>query len=388
MTPFRRAAGGDSSPLPGCHDWSRLQEDLALSVPAALASGQDLTVAVLELDHAGSRRRRSPAASGTGGDSEVVALLATILVHFADMNVYRVGREAFAVLGQGTDAAAMGECVLLATASAPCRFDWGMASLRRVGAAAAWPEALAHLARADLHLRRRAVAGVHRAATRRRLAAVGSVAAAMLLLAGAAVALGSSPGAPPVTHEAERPATPAAPSAGSPLPAGPPTTTIPVLPVTPEVAPPATPVGPPGSTGAPPADDVVAVVAVPAAQAPAAPSSTSSPTVPSPELSPPFPGSPPFGPGSLQGASAQGGSLEVAVHQMVVRPSSVPPSRAPGGAAAAGGNVGRPPLPARAQGQPTTAAHGAMAFALGHRPGGGGDRREARGETAPGPGSL
>lgn len=213
----RRTVPVQVDQLTGCPDRGALEADLAAAVPGAAARGGELTVAVLELEDAHVGPHGTPSKVD---DVEVLGLLATIRRSFdGHRGVYRVAHGSLAVVAPGVGTVAMGEHILRATCSVGPRFHWGTANLRAVGdQAATSPDLLLLLAESDLVLRRQEMTRAGRAVVRhRRLSAVGSAAAALLLFAAVGVALRGPPSPQPT-----RSALPVQP-APAPAPASPPT---------------------------------------------------------------------------------------------------------------------------------------------------------------------
>ncbi len=297
----RRTVPEVVDPLTGCPDRETLEHDLAPAVTAAAEAGEDLTVAVLELEAAGR--------PGTEGDrvdqGALLGLLASVRATFGRrIPVYRVGPGAFALVVRGVGSVEMGKLILLTTCGTGPRFVWGRAGLRAGGEAAeSSPGLLLLLAEADLHMRRQDLADAQRTVDRRRqLSVVGSAAASVLLVAGLGAALAGAPGAP-VTHAALH-----AHSGPRPQPSatGPPAISVPASPA-PTAPPPALPAAPPTPTPAPrPAQPVNAAFG--SYQAPLPPTATppapTPPAPPSPAAPPPpaRPGRSGTAPGHLKGA--------------------------------------------------------------------------------------
>jgi GGDEF domain-containing protein len=311
-------------PLTGCPDRASLAGDLAVAVTDAAARGEDLTLAVLALDDGGptSDRHRTRRVHGprlgdrrpdATDDGQVLGLLATVRHVFGGrVCVYRIGADALALLARRTGAVAMGEAILQATCLVGPRFTWGTADLRSVGdQAVSSPDALLVLAEADMVLRQRDyVRATESLSSRRRLSVAGSIAAAMLLLAGIGVVVLGSPGSRPPARTA-LPGLHGTPP--SPAPSGPVPTTVPA-PAPAQAAPPGS--GSPVPSGAmalaisplpPPVPSAVLTSYQAPAQSPAPSPPAPSPPAPSPPAPsppPPSPAPPPSaGPGQGHGAS-------------------------------------------------------------------------------------
>lgn len=282
----RRTAPAQLDPLTRCPDRAALASDLAVTVPGAWAAGEDLTLAVLALDDGRQStfgRRSQSQSRAPVDDGQLLRLLATVRHVFGrSAGVYRVGEGALGVLAARTGAVTTGELILRATCLIGPPFAWGTADLHSVGEqAVSSPDVLLMLAEADLVLRRRDYAtATATLARRRQFAAVGSIAAAMLLVAGAGVAIVRSPGSAP----AARSAAPAHHSS-APAPLSPPTT-VPAPAPTVLAPPPAgssstlTGGGGSGPVGAPTDNAVLTSFQAPVAPSP--PPSTPPTTVPAP----------------------------------------------------------------------------------------------------------
>lgn len=285
----RRAIPVDLDLETGCLDRRALERDLAVEVTGAGGAG-DVAMVVMELDAAESKRPEILSAPGPV-DESLIALLAVLRQTFGrKFTIYRVGRRSFGVVASGTDTASIGALVLRATCSTGPRFFWGTASLRAIGPPAELsPELLLFVAQADMEFRRRELLGLTGQVDRRhRLAVVGSVAASLLLVAGAATAVQglttSTANAPHVALPA-RATPPPAPAASGPA------TTVPA-PAAPTASPPAAPSTPvaasaptPAPLAPPPTNVVLTSYQVPASP----PTSPPPPPLPPPPPPPPTP---------------------------------------------------------------------------------------------------
>jgi GGDEF domain-containing protein len=190
--------------LTGCRDSRTLEGDLELAVGSVAAVGGDVALAMVILrdspsgsrDHPARRRGKNPS---TADDVVVLNLVATLrsLLRPAD-ELYRVGKRKFVVLAPETNAAGVGELLLLATCAPGPPFAWGVADLSSTGTEAAQnPNVLLLLAEADLVIRRRDFSQATALLTkRRRMSALVSVAAVTALAGSITLGLDSSAGVP------------------------------------------------------------------------------------------------------------------------------------------------------------------------------------------------
>lgn len=273
-----------------------LERDLATAVTAARVAGETLSLAVLQLDTGGTARRWPAREAMAAEDSQLLALLSTIRRGFGSRDVYRVGREAFAVLAPGVGTAGLGELILQASCIVGPRFDWGTADLRALEVSAvASPDVLLLLAEADLAIRKQDREHATGLADRRRQLSVVGAAAALLLVAGAGFALGghgNGPGAPQPQTGLALPARVAPHGTGT---SAPPTTAVPVSTAPPPSAPPlpTAPVHP-----SPPASNTVLATFVAAAPLPPPPSPAPVPSAPT--TTAPAPGNSASAPGHVK----------------------------------------------------------------------------------------
>jgi hypothetical protein len=295
--PARRAPRPGVDRATGLADRRALERDLDALVAAAVAGGGiDLALAVVEPEHtARGSLRHTGWRRGDAGHAALGGLVSALRRATAQLGgngrLYRLGARRLAVLLPRGDSAALGALLLWATCRDAPPFLWGSASLRAGGpGAAAQPDALVVLAEADLHLRRRdlfaARAALARQHRRRRVA--GSLAAAVVVLAGVALGLAGGPAGRPGLSALGLP-----PAARS----GPPTPSTPPAPATPAAvaAVPSAPAPSPAQLPAPGGVQLVeAVEALPSGggASPGMPPSAPAPGGP-PGSGPPAPGGPP-----------------------------------------------------------------------------------------------
>lgn len=261
--------------LTRCPGRRALERDLATILSAAGAAGEDVTLAVMELDTPPPRALRVAGTPEPSTDAQLHALLATLRATFgAPVTVYRVGDRAFAVLARAVGTAAMGESILLATCRSGPAFTWGTASLLASGAIASGaPDLLLLVAEADLHIRRRNAVEARRTSRRQRqLSVVSTVAAALLAVAGAAIGLSGTGHHQPRQEAAHARGSTVSPPAGAAVP-----TTTPPSPPPSTAGPTTVPgFGPPAPT--PPASNTVLASFQTPAPAPVAPLPPPSPS--------------------------------------------------------------------------------------------------------------
>lgn len=210
--------------LTGLPDRAALERDLDALVAAAKVGGAvDVAVAVVEPERPAKGSVRRPRRRPTPSEQGALQALAVALQHrlAGGARLYRLGTRRLAVTAGRWDTAAMGELMLRTSCSAAPSFVWGTASLHAVGQRAAEdPDALVVLAEADLHRRRRDLVHARAAlAKQHQRRALGTVAAALVVLAGIALGLGTGgPGVPPSRSALRPPVSLSGPPRGATLP--------------------------------------------------------------------------------------------------------------------------------------------------------------------------
>ena len=273
---------------PAWRDRHALERDVEMAVALAAVERRESALAVVQVDRGPRQSVRGPHRRGER-DADPLSSAAGILRLLVGADaLYRLGRDKLAVLVPGTGAKGVGALMLRVTCASPrARLSWGATSLGAgAGQGVADAGALVMLAEADLVLRRRDLAHARRALAQHRQRVGASVAAALLLLAGAVAGIGSlrpvSSGTPDV----------ALPAGGGflkpftvPAPAG-----AGAAPVPAAAAPAPGPSAPAPAVPSPPAPQQVQTVA---AVFPLPPSPVPPPPVPSSAPPPPPPPPPP-----------------------------------------------------------------------------------------------
>jgi hypothetical protein len=201
----QRIASVGTDPLARCPDRVSLVQDLTAALTAVALTGDDLTLAVLEVASVHRPREGEPTKLD---ETQLLDLLDAARRAFGDRtSIYRVADDELAVLGLGQDPHAVGARILQMTCLVGLTFNWGIASTRTAtDHTTVSPIAMLAQAESDLAFRSQEMARViPLAAQRRRLKVIGSVAAALLVFTGVGVALSGSPAEHPGTKAAVAP---------------------------------------------------------------------------------------------------------------------------------------------------------------------------------------
>lgn len=245
----------------GCLGPDELETRLDSLVPAALAAGGDVSVAVVEFDEK--------------ADADLRVAAALREATYLGDNVYRTGRTRFVVVSAGRELGEMRQLALHALCLADTGVRWGASSLATVGLQASeTPDVLVMMAEADLHLRRQDFAAAEAVLARRRRTTVGALAASVALLAGLAGAMGTTGAGAPTGATAQR-----APHVSTVTTTPPPASTQGTTPAT----------APPAPSTPPPSDTQTLTVSGNTPQSPATVTLTSAtvPTIPAATTPPP-----------------------------------------------------------------------------------------------------
>ena len=178
-------------PAPAWRDRHALEHDVEMAVALGAVERRETALAVVQVD---SARRRSlrPHRDGKAEADPLSSVGGVLRLLVGADALYRLGRDKVAVLVPGS-AKGVGALMLRVTCASPrTRMSWGATSLGpAAGHLPADADALVMLAEADLVLRRRDLAHARRALAQHRQRVAASVTAAVVLLAGVVVGVGS-----------------------------------------------------------------------------------------------------------------------------------------------------------------------------------------------------